>query len=246
MTALPSWPRSLWTEGGSDPLLFFGVFGRFDEATLPAMSEQEYRSRGVLPPVQLRKIPPETAAGLREITWESFAKSSPELASQVEAAPDCLLLQGNVPDPANLDYLRDAIGMLQFLLDHGGVALFDALCLRWWTPGDWREEVFTGGEGSAARQVGILISDEPAPGRAWIHTRGMLKFGRPDLSVHDVTKKKQEAIIAMIQRFIEMMIQGSLVPEGQAIKMPGLTGLRCHHEGDFDDPDFNNAHIEIR
>ncbi len=62
-----------------------------------------------------------------------------------------------------------------------------------------------------------------------------------------VAPEYQDACVEMCNRFIEMQAFGEMVPEGQPIRMRGLpTGIVCHHQGDYDDPDFNNVHIEIR
>ena len=94
--------------------------------------------------------------------------------------------------------------------------------------------------------VVILVSDEEdGPGR-WYHTRGMIKFGRPDLSVHHVTPALVDAVVDLCNRFIEMMAFGAIIAEGQEIRMRALpSGWRCRHGGSLEDPEFNNRHIEI-
>ncbi len=53
-------------------------------------------------------------------------------------------------------------------------------------------------------------------------------------------------MIDLCERFIEMMAFGAVIAEGQEIRMNSLpAGMRCHHAGDHDDPDFNNVHVEI-
>ena len=75
----------------------------------------------------------------------------------------------------------------------------------------------------------------------------MRKFGRPDLSIHGVSKKEESGQLELINRLIVMQAEGARVQEGQPIQMRSLPpGLTCHHDGDVDDPDFNNVHIEIR
>jgi hypothetical protein len=72
------------------------------------------------------------------------------------------------------------------------------------------------------------------------------KFGRPDLSVHNVPPSLQEGVIDLCNRFIEFQAFGGVIEEGQGIRMRGLPeGMTCHHGGDLDDPDFNNVHVEI-
>jgi hypothetical protein len=74
----------------------------------------------------------------------------------------------------------------------------------------------------------------------------MIQFGRPDLSVHDVPKQLESAVIELCNRFIEMQAFGAVIPEGQEVRMKSLPGgWTCRHLGDADDPDFNNRHVEI-
>ena len=90
----------------------------------------------------------------------------------------------------------------------------------------------------------ILFSEEN--GSKWYHTRGLRKFGRPDLSIHDVPAKYEKQVTDLIERFIEFEGFGGIIPDGQKIKMKTLPeGMWCENKGDFEDPDFNNKHIEI-
>jgi hypothetical protein len=74
----------------------------------------------------------------------------------------------------------------------------------------------------------------------------MRKFGRPDLSSHNVPTRYREAVIDLIERFIEFQALGGVIAEGQEISMKRLpSGMTCRHGGDLDDPDFNNVHVEI-
>ena len=50
------------------------------------------------------------------------------------------------------------------------------------------------------------MSEEPAGGR-WYHSRGMLKFGRPDLSVHQVAAELESAAVDLSDRFIEASLR---------------------------------------
>ena len=94
--------------------------------------------------------------------------------------------------------------------------------------------------------VSILFSAEESGG-LWFHTRGMRKFGRPDLSLHNVPDKYEKAAIELCNRFIELQAAGGRIPDGQEIQMPSLPGgLVCRHKGSLDDPDFNNVHVEIQ
>jgi hypothetical protein len=95
------------------------------------------------------------------------------------------------------------------------------------------------------RHIVILVSEDRRE-TEWIHTRGLRKFGRPDLSIHQVPAAWKPGVIDLCERFIEFQAFGAVVPEGQPIRMRSLPpGMRCRHAGHVEDPDFNNRHIEI-
>ena len=109
----------------------------------------------------------------------------------------------------------------------------------------WRSEVFEPTGPVIGQQVVILVSEEP-DGTERLHTRGMGKFGRPDISVPGVTAADREGFEELCHRFIEFQALGGIIAEGQEIRMGSLPdGYACHHAGDLDDPDFNNVHIRV-
>jgi hypothetical protein len=111
-------------------------------------------------------------------------------------------------------------------------------------PERWHREIFDPATPNVHKHVKILFSDEP-DGR-WYHTRGLRKFGRPDLSVRGVPAEYFDGVVDLCNRFIELQALGGWIPEGQEIRIKSLPhGLRCHHAGNLEDPDFNNAHVEI-
>jgi hypothetical protein len=88
--------------------------------------------------------------------------------------------------------------------------------------------------------------DLRVPTARWFHTRGLRKFGRPDLSVHRVPPQYREAVIDLLERSIEFQAFGGVNAGGQEVRMKTLPrGMTCHQAGDPDDPDFNNVHVEI-
>lgn len=249
---LTDWPRPFYEGPGGRPFLFYVVYGAFGD--VPAMDARKYRSQGVHPGLTLAQYTrlrhAEVLDGFRDgELWDQWRAHQPGLAAPVQAAAECLILQGELDDRPDLNYLRDTVGLLTFLLDHGGVGIFDPLMFRWWGPEAWRREAFEPATPSPGRHVLILCSDddtadgEPA---TWLHTRGMRKFGRPDISVRGVPAHHQDAVVDLCNRFIGLQALGGIVPEGQEIALEHLPpGLVCRHAGDADDPDFNNVRIEI-
>jgi hypothetical protein len=247
---LADWPRKFYQGPGGRPFLFYVVFGAFSQ--MPALSGREYRSNGLFPGLQLSHYNRTKHADVldgfcRGYLWDEFKKHKPALAQTVAEATECLILKGKLEDQGTLNYLRDTVGLLTFLLDQGGITLYDPFMFQWWDPEEWKDRIFRPGISVVRHHVVILTSEEPDdPSLTWLHSRGMRKFGRPDLSVHHVSVEYRDAVIDLLSRFVELQALGGIISEGQEIRMKSLpTGMMCHHAGNLDDPDFNNVHVEI-
>jgi len=244
---LHTWERPQYQPGGSNALVYFVLYVKFQEGA--EVSAKTYRTGSFPEGVELqhftRKQLPEFPF-TQDIFAKTAGKNNPALFDQIKAAPECLVFRGEVRDPRNLDYLRDLVGLIMFSLDHGAIAVMDVQQVKLFDPVAWRMEIFQPDPPNLRKHVTILVSDEP-DGTHWLHTRGMRKFGRPDLSFHKVGSQYEQAAIDLLNRFILLQAQGGLIPENKEIQSSGLpAGLTCHHEGSLDDPDFNNVHVEIR
>jgi len=252
MSAAPHahWPRAHYVDSGLRPELLYKVHGKFDKP--PELSASRHRTRGVPAGLSLERHAGAGdnavfSFGLDGVFGESLASKGAAVEQRTRQAPDCLLLRGQPDAPGSLDYLRDVVGLIEALLEQGGVAVFDPFVLRWWTRDEWHTELFEPDAPMPHRHVVILESDEDLAATHWYHTRGMRKFGRPDLSIRGVSTQAAPAAINVLDRFIELLAFGGLPAQGKAIRVQGLPdGLRCFLEGDVDDPDFNNTHLELR
>jgi hypothetical protein len=246
--ALADWPRKYYQATTSGPMLFFVVFGKF--GAIGPVSMSKYRCAGLPEAIDVMKyggdVHPETMEGFRQgLMWDLAKAEIGELQSTIAQAPECLIVRGELPDQPNLNYLRDVTGFVTYLLDHGGCAVHDLQRLKYWSPAEWRTEVFDPSHDVPLRQTIILVSEE-ADGTKWFHTRGLRKYGRPDLSVHRVVAGFEDAVHDLLNRFIVLQAEGGIIAEGQEITMKSLPqGLCCHPGGSLDDPDFNNVHIDI-
>jgi len=247
---LASWPRNYFQPDGGDAHLFYKVHGTFSGA--PSVSRVDHRCDGIPDGCTLERFTREAHPGVLDIGLDDgwigreFRRSNSAVAREVEATDECLILRGVVPDPSTLDYFRDAVGLVMALLESGGVAVFDPHMFRWWSAAEWRERAFAPAPAVPRHHVVTLVSEEEDRRSRWYHTRGMIKFGRPDISVHYVPPDLEATVQDLCNRFIEMQAFGAVIPDGQELKMPGLpSGWRCRHGGDLDDPDFNNRHVDV-
>jgi hypothetical protein len=185
---MADWARKFFRPGGGDALLAYILFGDFGQ--LAACSASRYDTAGLPDGVQvgmnLRAEQPELFDEWETGPFGDQLRAS-GLYDAVAGSKAMLRVLGSVGDPESLDYLRDSVGVVTCLLDQGGVCVLDLQTFRWWSPADWTSQIFAAHEPQPRRHAVILFSDEEAaPGLSWYHTRGMRKFGRPDLSVHAV------------------------------------------------------------
>jgi hypothetical protein len=245
---LKTWERPLFVPGGGNAMILYVVYGKFPEEA--EISRSKYRTAGVPPGVTLQKVG-RAEKRVLPFTEGDFAKilrtNNPALFARFEQAAECIVLQGEVADPANLNYLRDCIGVVTYFMDHGGLIVTDAQQLKFYDAAEWRRTFFEPEQPNLLRHASILLSEEEAGGGHWFHTRGLRKFGRPDLSLRHVGDEYEKASIDLCNRFIEFQVSGGRIQEGQEVRVPTLPGgLVCRHKGNLDDPDFNNVHVEIQ
>jgi hypothetical protein len=245
---LKSWPRPYFVPNGGDPLLFYAIFGEFDLTRV--LSPSKYRTSGKPEWLDLVTFNRSQHADVISAyqsgaIWDMLSRDTPLTANEAERAPQCIGLRGEPADPPTLDYFRDVIGVVTWLLDVGGSAVFDPQMLWLWSADEWREEAFATGEPSPDRHTTIMVSEEEG-GTSWYHTRGMRKFGRPDLSVRGVGSAHAEGVTLLLERFVEYQAFGGVIPEGEEVRTQTLPpGGVCRRCGSHEDPEFNNVHVEI-
>jgi hypothetical protein len=246
---LTTWERPRFVEGGGTPFLFYVLMGEINAAA--PMSRSKYRSGGIPDGIDVMQYGPgghpEVAASFREgFLWNQFAAEHPDLAATVAQCKHCTILQGEPTDSTTLNYLRDLVGLITFLAENGGHVIYDPFMFRWWPIPDWKEQIFEPAEAVPHRHTVTLISNEDDASLKWFHTRGMRKFGRPDISVHNVPAELEDGVQDLCNQLIAYQAQGGVIRGGQEFNLPSLPcGGVLRHAGDLDDPDFNNFHIDV-
>lgn len=82
------------------------------------------------------------------------------LLARTGEATECGVVQGEIPNPPDLNYLRDVIGLTIYLLDHGGFAVADPQQFELYDAGRWHRDIFDPGTPNVSRHVKILFSDD--------------------------------------------------------------------------------------
>lgn len=242
------WPRPYWAPGEDSALLIFFIFGRFPEDLRLAVSR--YASRGLPEGMEMHRYPNETLARwegypLRGALGDVLRHDAAEAFETARSAPEVIRISGQIEDSASLDYLRDTLGVIAALLDVGGEVVVDPQILSLFDEAGWRRRYLVKGGAPPRNHVVILAHDED-DGKVWVRTRGMRKFGRPDISLHEVPRQDLNMAGALCERLVELNALGGHLADGQALEVDGLSGsLHCQLRGSLDDPQFNNTHVAM-
>jgi hypothetical protein len=245
-----NWPRPQWRDSGDQAFLLWFVFGDFEPGF--EIDAMKYRTRGTPAGMEVvRYVNRELAkwdgyplaGALGRLLWDENAR----LFERAKKARECVMLRGALPDPPDLDALRDLIGTITALGDLGGVAVIDPQTLSMFDAGVWRERFFDDDAFDARDHVLILCNeDEHAADRLHVHTRGMRKFARPDISIRNVPPAAAGVAGELADRFVDFQALGGTVEDGRTIELEGApANLTIRHAGAFDDPDFNNRHLAL-
>jgi hypothetical protein len=176
---------------------------------------------------------------------------------RVRGADHLTIVRGTFPDPADLNYLRNTVGVVSAIADAGPAeAIFDVYGLTWWRPAEWRQQFVDGNNNfRISDHVGVIVTDDPHhhPG-LWTHTRGMRKFGRPELQIRHLPGEYSSRNPAVrdsgdiLNGIASYLAQGAVVRDGQTMHLPNLDATVTFVETP-DDSDttrhFNNAAMEI-
>jgi len=249
MTTSVQWPRPQWADGGEQAFLLWFVFGDFDAEF--SIDAARYRTRGTPPGVEIvRYVNRELAkwngyplAGtLGALLYEENAR----LFERAKKAGECIMLRGALDDPPDLDALRDLVGTISALVDLGGVAVVDPQTLSMFDADEWRRRHFRGDAFAARDHVLILCDqDERHDGRLHVHTRGLRKFARPDVSIRNVPPAAANEAGQLAERFVDFQAAGGLVADGHIVEIDGREVV-ARVAGGYDDPAFNNRHLALR
>lgn len=245
MESLTVWERPYFTQPLYNALLFVCVHGAFHADF--NIEGQQYELSEVPYGIDIHRFGPDShpetvQSYLSGHLWEKLQQENPGLAEQLERCPECYVITGELADSASLDYLRNINGLIAYLLDHGGISVYDPQGMIFTGKDEWRRRFFEPHAPVPLNHVMIIYTED----ELWYHTRGLRKFGRPDLSIKGVAPEYSAAVIELFERFIVYQALGGIIEDGRTITLDGLPeGMWCENKGDFDDFDFNNKHVEI-
>ena len=241
------WERPLYEAGGGDASVLLVVFGPKPEPL--RVTSLAHRVVPMDLSLELEYQEPHAAAALLDSPFGATLLQGWEgEEASVLTADGCMVMRAEVPDPKDLRYLRNCVGVATAILEAGGHAVANLQSLGMFTPEQWRGVIFAPDKPQPRLHVNVFHSEEArgAPQGAgskedivWLHSRGLRAFGRPDLSIRHVPQHAMAAAADLCNRLIETQAYGAVIPDAL------VEGMVAHTTGTLEDPDFNNVRIEL-
>jgi hypothetical protein len=224
--SIPDWPRPHHKPSASKASLFYLVFGE--------------------PPAHLNvkraihhvdELPPQLQVSIHgrgdDAAWFDGWLSAPvgaeiplvfgDDAQQVYRADKVAAVRAEFNDPASLAYLRNTVGVVGAIAEAGAVAIFDVAALTWWRPAEWRRRFVERSAFHIGDHIFTAVAQEP--GGLSMQTRGMGKFGRPELLVRhlpgprDLDGPVVRDAASVLDGLANYLARGGVVDPGQTMHL---------------------------
>lgn len=244
-----SYERPYYTSCDYRPYLYYVVFGA--NAEKMQLSRQRHHVDEIPKGIETYVV---TRAQNADYMESVFGGTVGSVLRQQDAAlyercrkeDTWVLLTGEIEEDADLNYIRNCVGAIQALLETGGVGVLDLLTFSLYGAERFTEQFF-GRSFNGYDHVSILLSEEEN-GEIWLHTRGMRKFGRPDVSIEHVDREELPFAEGVANQMIFYSIQGDFFP-GKRIKLHPSPEesfiVRPELVDDLENYDFNNAYYKL-
>lgn len=169
----------------------------------------------------------------------------PELYQTVLKTDKWAVIRGEVQNDTSLNYMRNTIGFVQALAEKEAVGILDLQTFTLYTPQEWNKNIFEL-EFNPWSHV-VILTSEMEDGSVWLHTRGLRKFGRPDVSMEGVPACDTENAAQVINQMIHYSVLG--VFYSRPVKLHTHNRLtyilKPEFVDDIDNPDFNNSYYRL-
>ncbi len=166
-------------------------------------------------------------------------------AEEIRSADAGVIVRGHFQDSENLEYLRAGVAVVSAIVEGNGYCVLDLPAARWWTPEEWAMRFVEHTDFRIQDHIQFLVSDDDRyyPG-LWVHTRGMAKFGRPDLQIKHVPTDRVEDAGTDLSRFVRYLIDGAVIRDGEEVE--GMIFRYRDNDAESADCHFGNDTFELR
>ena len=225
-TSIPSWPRAAFQPGGAPNAFQLFCFstgplkadvsmsaGRFGLPSPEAMQQVEVREL-------TREMDSAWFDGFRSGSLRAIATQALGDVSALDSATQLTAVLISRPDAADLSHLQAGWAVAQWLVARGVSVILDAQTNRFWKGAEVADWPATR-PFALSSDVNIVVEAEPTSPTATIHTRGMQKFGRPDLVVREVPGEQWDAVAGLVRALAGQLANGVVLRAGDRVNIDG-------------------------
>ncbi|MEV4280656.1 hypothetical protein [Actinoplanes xinjiangensis] len=163
---------------------------------------------------------PEWVDGFRSGPLRSLAERELGDLRLLDEATCCYSIQVRVPDPADLAHLQLAWAVAAAASRAGATAVLDVFAHDW-SPAASIAALDPHRPFTVLREISVVAESEESPGFGHaVHTRGMVKFGRPDL-VMGVPGDRIGEAAEILNQLARMLADGHDLQPGRQLRIDG-------------------------
>ncbi|WP_157437884.1 hypothetical protein [Actinoplanes subtropicus] len=176
-------------------------------------------------------------------SWRTGALRNLALAQlddvkRLDAASCCYSITVTAEDPPDLTHLQLAWAAASAIAAAGAFAILDAYAAHW-LPGSTVATQPPHRPFAIQEQISLIAETEPTPGFGHpVHTRGMIKFGRPDL-VAGVAAHRIQETGRILNHLAGLLAGGDVLAPGHKLRFDGRRLTVTPYVPDANTPELN-------
>ncbi|MGN1120292.1 MAG: hypothetical protein ACI4Q4_08025, partial [Oscillospiraceae bacterium] len=176
---------------------------------------------------------------------EMLEQENAALYEKIRRAERWVLVSGEIQQDDTLEYFKSCIGIVQAICENGAEGVLDLQTITLYSPQDWHDKVFAADFEPV--KATIIMASRTDNG-LWLHTRGMRKFGRPDIGIEGIPENDLQTAAEIAEQMIRYSAMGAVFTQGAVFCISGGRSYSVNPEfvPDFDNDDFNNAYYRIK
>jgi hypothetical protein len=244
----------MYSPGGGDGRVEFLVFAEEPIAGDIALSEEHGAPETGMPEgltvatIEASADPAWFAGFLRDSLWAVAQEQLGDEALRLRRANLVYRLRGTFRDPEHLDYLQAAWAIARYLCAEGCGPVLDMLAIHHWRTDDVLaldpDRAF-----DVRREMMVTFEIPSGIPTTLIHTRGLAKFGRPDLVVPGFDARRHELGGRTLNALARSLALGTNIRPGSSIRVEDgrLITVEAYEPGkNAPEVHLNNAGLVLR
>ena len=241
--------RPYYRETKYRPVLFYTVFGVSGDELEVSMSRHGVTE--IPEGISIMSCDKTTDGGQMQELFggtlgELMRASDPVLYEECASAERWVMIRGQVKDDKDLTYMKNIVGIIQAFTEKGAVGVLDLFTLSLISPERWTNGYF--GDGFEPRHHAETFVSEGEGGKFRIYTRGMIKFGRPDICFEDAAWDEVDKVGEIVGQMIYFGARGAFFDKDVKLHISGGRSFIVRPElvDDPDNDDFNNVYYKVK